>query len=61
VERTLAQLADGERRGKALRGELRGILSERVGNHRILYREDRGRLVILVLTIAHRRLAYGGH
>lgn len=61
VERALKQLRSGERRGKALRGELRGILSERVGNLRILYREVRGTLEILVLTVAHRRLAYGGH
>jgi mRNA-degrading endonuclease RelE of RelBE toxin-antitoxin system len=61
VEKALEQLACGDRRGKALRGELRGILSERVGNFRILYRGERRRLIILVLAVVHRRLAYGGH
>lgn len=61
VEMVIEQLARGERRGKALRGDLRGLHSERVGNHRILYREERGRLTILILAVVHRRLAYGGH
>ena len=61
VESVLERLARGDRRGKPLRGELRGILSERVGNHRILYLEKRGQLIILILAIVHRRLAYGGH
>jgi len=61
IDTTLGRLADGSRRGKPLRGELKGILSERVGNLRILYREDRGRLTVLVLSVVHRRIAYGGH
>jgi mRNA interferase RelE/StbE len=61
VETALDRIARGERAGKMLRSELKGIRSERVGNHRILYREERGALVILVLAVAHRRLVYGGH
>lgn len=61
VEKAMEQIARGERAGKPLRGELHGIRSERAGNTRILYREERQRIVILVLAVVHRRLAYGGH
>jgi mRNA interferase RelE/StbE len=61
VERAIAQIAAGERRGKMLRGELFGTLSERVGNHRILYREEGGVLTVLIVAVVHRRIAYGGH
>jgi mRNA interferase RelE/StbE len=61
VEFAISQIAAGVRRGKMLRGELFGTLSERVGNHRILYRDQEGRLTVLIVAVVHRRIAYGGH
>jgi mRNA interferase RelE/StbE len=44
--------------GKRLKGLLADRWSYRVGNWRILYNFDRGRLVILVLAVGHRREVY---
>ncbi len=47
--------------GKPLKGELKGIRSERVSNFRVLYKVYETRVEILVLVIEHRRIVYGGH
>ncbi len=44
--------------GKRLKGLLTGRWSYRVGDWRILYKIDRGRLLVLVLTVGHRREVY---
>ncbi len=44
--------------GKRLKGLLTGRWSCRVGDWRILYTFDRGRLLILVLAVGHRREVY---
>ena len=44
--------------GKRLKGLLTDRWSYRVGDWRILYKFDRGRLLILVLTVGHRREVY---
>lgn len=55
---TTALLANPQRVGKALRGQLAGIWSARRGTYRMLYRvRDDGREVV-VLRIDHRRDAY---
>ncbi|MFJ3259638.1 type II toxin-antitoxin system RelE/ParE family toxin [Pseudomonas sp. NPDC086581] len=41
--------------GKPLRGSLAGCRRIRVGNTRIVYRVDRGKLVVLVITVGARR------
>ena len=43
---------------KQLRGQHVGRRSHRVGDYRILYTVEHGRLVITVIVIAHRRDVY---
>jgi mRNA interferase RelE/StbE len=54
----LERLARNPCLGKRLRGPLAGFWSYRVGDYRIVY-EIRGReLVVLILTVGHRRAIY---
>ena len=54
----IAELEDPRSRGKALTGNLAGIWRYRVGDYRILCDIDNGKLVILVVEVAHRREVY---
>lgn len=54
-------LADNPQRvGKPLRLPLEGLYSARRGDFRIIYRIDEGRVVVVVITIEHRRDVYRG-
>lgn len=53
----IAKLEDPRVRGKSLTGNLAGVWRYRVGDYRILCDIDDGRLVILVVDVAHRREA----
>lgn len=44
--------------GKALKGELAGLYSYRVGDYRIIYDVVKHRLIIQVIKVMHRREAY---
>lgn len=44
---------------KMLRGGDRGLWRVRVGDYRVVYTIDDGRLVVLVLRLGHRREVYG--
>lgn len=44
---------------KMLRGGERGLWRVRVGDYRIVYTIEDGRLIVLVLRIGHRREVYG--
>lgn len=44
--------------GKLLKGELKGRYSYRIGNYRIIYRIEHGRLIIIIIDIGHRRDIY---
>ena len=54
----IAKLEDTRSRGKALTGNLAGVWRYRVGDYRILCDINDGRLVILVVDVAHRREGY---
>lgn len=54
----LEALARNPRLGKPLKGPLRDLWSYRVGDYRVVYEIRRGALVVLVLTIGHRRAVY---
>ena len=60
--RILAALDDVARapfdEGKPLKGELKGCFSCRMGSYRILYEIRTKQIVVLVLTIAHRKDVY---
>lgn len=51
----IAKLEDPRSRGKALVGNLAGLWRYRVGDYRIICDIEDGRLVILVVDVAHRR------
>ena len=51
----MAQLEDTRSRGGALTGNLAGVWRYRVGDYRILCDIKDGRLVILVVDVAHGR------
>ena len=44
--------------GKSLGGRLTGHRAARVGQYRVLYRVDDERVVVLVVTVAHRGVVY---
>lgn len=44
--------------GKPLQKQLSGLHSARRGEYRVIYRIDDGRIVVVVITIRHRRDAY---
>jgi mRNA interferase RelE/StbE len=52
----IRSLGDDPEAGKPLVGPLKGVWSLRVGDQRILYKIERG--TIIVLTVNHRREAY---
>ena len=54
--REVSQLEDPRSRGKALTGNLAGVWRYRVGDYRILCDINDGRLVILVVDVAHRHV-----
>ena len=61
IDRGLERIAANPRTGKALRGGLKGIWSERVATFRILYKILEDKIKVLVLVIEHRKSVYGGH
>lgn len=46
--------------GKPLRAPLEGMHSARRGAFRVLYRIDEGQLIVVVVTVEHRRDVYRG-
>ena len=61
VDKGLSRIGADPEKGKPLRGELRGIWSERVATFRILYKIYRDTIHVVVLVVEHRRKVYGGH
>jgi len=52
------QLAEQPHIGKLLKGDLSGLRRLRVGKYRIIYEVDDGKVLILVLRVAHRKIIY---
>ena len=52
------RLSETPHLGTSLKGDLRGLRRIRVGDYRILYEVRDEELVVLVVSIAHRRDAY---
>lgn len=61
VDKGLSRISKNPKLGKPLRGELKGIRSERVATFRILYKIYELEIEVLVLVIEHRSSVYGGH
>jgi len=45
-------------KGKLLVGPLRGLRSLRLGNYRVIYKKENELLIILIITIGHRKDIY---
>jgi len=58
VQKALDRLCEHPDLGKPLTGVLAGRWSYRVGDYRILYKIHRQELLVLVLTVGHRRDVY---
>ena len=58
ISTTLDKIAENPFLGKALRGELHGSHSYRVGIHRIIYEIHKREVLVIVLKIGHRREVY---
>ena len=61
VEKGLHRISQNPKLGKPLRGELKGIWSERVATFRVLYKIYDHRVEVLILTVEHRKKVYRGH
>jgi mRNA interferase RelE/StbE len=59
MEDEIAVLTDPRSRGKGLVGDRKGIWRYRVGDYRILCQIMDAELVIVAVTIRHRKDAYG--
>ncbi len=44
--------------GKPLQGVLKGLRSKRVGKFRIVYKQEKQQLIIIVVNIEHRKSVY---
>ena len=58
VRKAVGSLTEEPERGKPLSHELAGLRSLRTSDYRIIYRVKGSELVILVVTIGHRREVY---
>lgn len=58
LRQRVAIAADPRRLGKPLHGEFAGLWRYRVGDWRLVCRIEDRRLVVLVLTVGHRREIY---
>ncbi len=56
--REIAGLENPRLRGKAMAGEFAGYWRYRLGDYRVIARLEDDRLVILVITLGHRREVY---
>jgi len=58
IKDALQRIANNPSIGKRLTHELTGLLSYRSGDYRIIYRIYHNQLVIIVLTVGHRKSIY---
>ncbi len=59
LDERVARDEDPRRFGKGLRGNLAGLWRYRVGDYRILCQIKDGQLLVLVVSVGHRRNVYG--
>jgi mRNA interferase RelE/StbE len=58
VARAIDRIAQDPAIGTPLRGSLMGLHKYRVGPYRIIYEMHRGRLLVIVIDIGHRKEVY---
>jgi mRNA interferase RelE/StbE len=54
----IATADDPRRFGRALTGDLKGLWRYRVGDYRIVAKIEDDRLIVLIVTVGHRREVY---
>jgi mRNA interferase RelE/StbE len=58
IQKAIDSLAKNPYRGKPLSHELAGLYSYRTSDYRIIYKIEEGQLIIIVITVGHRREIY---
>lgn len=58
IKKAIESLAENPYRGKPLSYDLAGLYSLRTSDYRIIYRVNGEELVIIVITVGHRREIY---
>jgi len=58
VEKALDLIGNNPYQGKPLKGEFKGCWSYRLGDYRIIYEIRKAEIVVIVLSVAHRREVY---
>lgn len=58
ISKAIDRLAYNPRLGELLSGSWKGYCKYRAGDYRIIYRIEHARLVVYIITIAHRREVY---
>ena len=58
IAKAIDRLASHPEIGRFLTGEWKDYRRYRTGNYRIIYRVEHGRLIVYVMTIAHRKEVY---
>jgi len=58
IKEAIERIAQNPRMGKRLTNELAGLLSYRSGDYRIIYRLYHEKVLIIILTVEHRKSVY---
>lgn len=58
ISGALDRIATNPLLGKALKGELQGLRSFRIGDYRIIYQINKKEILIIILKIGHRKGVY---
>ena len=58
IRDAVERLAENPETGKHLTGELKGLLSYRSGDYRIIYRIQHKEIIVVILTVGHRKDIY---
>lgn len=58
IQKAIDSLVQNPYKGKPLSHELAGLYSYRTSDYRIIYKIEEGQLIIIVITVGHRREIY---
>jgi mRNA interferase RelE/StbE len=58
IQKAIDSLAQNPYKGKPLSHDLAGLYSYRTSDYRIIYKIEEGKLIIIVITVGHRREIY---
>ncbi len=58
IQKAIDSLVQNPHKGKPLSYELAGLYSYRTSDYRIIYKIEEGQLIIIVITVGHRREIY---